>query len=90
VLTIMDNRSANNESATDSDSNVKAFLDQNDFWTLQDTDGEQEVMLTRSFDDEQIVSSTTHSNSMLALTIIADCCIQHRRLQCPWTDRGTG
>ena len=54
------NRSANNESTTDSDSNVKAFLDQNDFWKLQDTDGEQEVMLTRSFDDEQIVNKTSY------------------------------
>ena len=88
VLTIMGDRSANNESTTDSDSNVKAFLDQNDFWTLQDTDGEQEVMLTRSFDDEQIVSSTGCTRSMIIL-IIKDCCVQHRRLQCPWSG-GTG
>ena len=58
VLILLLYRSANNESTTDSDSNVKAFLDQNDFWSLQDTDGEQEIMLTRSFDDEQIVRQT--------------------------------
>lgn len=52
---MMNDRSANSESTTDSDSNVKAFLDNNDFWTLQDAEGEQDVMLTRKFDDEQIV-----------------------------------
>ena len=55
-LIVMAYRSSNNDSNTGSDSNVKVFLDQNDHWSLQDTDGEQEVMLTRSFDeDEKIV-----------------------------------
>ena len=55
-LILMAYRSSNNDSSTGSDSNVKVFLDQNDHWSLQDTDGEQEVMLTRSFDeDEKIV-----------------------------------
>lgn len=38
----------------DSDSNVKAFLDQNPDWTLEDNDGEQEVVLRRKYDDEDI------------------------------------
>lgn len=44
----------NTESQADSDSNVKGFLEQNDFWTLNAPEGEQEVTLTRQYDDETI------------------------------------
>ena len=55
VLILVNRRSSNNDSNTGSDSNVKTFMDQNDHWSLQDIEGEQEVMLTRDFDDEKIV-----------------------------------
>ena len=47
--------SENSDSQTDSDSNVKAFLDQNDFWQMEDKEGEQDVVLRREYDDEDIV-----------------------------------
>jgi complement component 1 Q subcomponent-binding protein len=49
----------NNENSTDSDSNVKAFLDQQSDWSIEDKAGEQDVFLTRTYDDEQIVCSNT-------------------------------
>ncbi|KAK3715561.1 Mitochondrial acidic protein mam33 [Vermiconidia calcicola] len=49
--------SENNESTTDSDSNVKTFFDENDFWSVEDKEGEQDVVLKRSYDDEQITVS---------------------------------
>ncbi|KAK5172681.1 Mitochondrial acidic protein mam33 [Saxophila tyrrhenica] len=49
--------SENSESSTDSDSNVKTFFDQNSFWSVEDKSGEQDVFLTRSYDDENITVS---------------------------------
>ena len=57
-------RSENNESSTDSDSNAKAFLDQNDFWQIEDKEGEQEVLLRRQYDDEHIVCNYWKSCAM--------------------------
>lgn len=55
--------SENNESSTDSDSNVKTFFDQYDFWSVEDTSGEQDVLLKRSYDDEQIVRTKAGSTT---------------------------
>ena len=46
----------NTESSADSDGNVKAFLDQND-WQVTDRDGEQDIILHRKYDDEDITVS---------------------------------
>jgi hypothetical protein len=62
VLILVDCRSSNNDSNTGSDSNVKVFMDQNEHWSLQDIEGEQEVMLTRDFDDEKIVCPSFESS----------------------------
>lgn len=48
--------SDNSEAGTDSDSNVNSFLDQSE-WTVKDVEGEQDVLLEKSFDDEKIVST---------------------------------
>ncbi|EMD00016.1 hypothetical protein BAUCODRAFT_361176 [Baudoinia panamericana UAMH 10762] len=44
------------ESSTpaESDSNISNFLGQNPHWTVHDVQGEQEVMLTRKYEDEDI------------------------------------
>ncbi len=85
--------SENNESSTDSDSNVKTFFDQYDFWSAEDTSGEQDVLLKRSYDDEQIVRSNT-SRAMLKLVANGmggtDGQLQHRRLQLANGARGRG
>lgn len=47
--------SENSESSTDSDSNVNSFIDQSE-WTVRDVEGEQDVLLEKSYDDETIVS----------------------------------
>ncbi|KAM3417771.1 hypothetical protein BST61_g6000 [Cercospora zeina] len=46
----------NDESATEagSDQNIAQFKDQNPFWTFEDVAGEQDVFLTRKYEDEQI------------------------------------
>jgi complement component 1 Q subcomponent-binding protein, mitochondrial len=49
--------SENSKSQTDSDYNVQAFLSQNDYWTLEAKDGEQEVLMRRQYDDEEIFVS---------------------------------
>ncbi|KAI7232907.1 hypothetical protein KC330_g5691 [Hortaea werneckii] len=46
-----------NASPADSDSNIAAFTSQNPHWSIHDTPGEQEVTLTRQYDDETITVS---------------------------------
>ncbi|KAI6848882.1 hypothetical protein KC327_g1458 [Hortaea werneckii] len=46
-----------NASPADSDSNIAAFTSQNPHWSIHDTPGEQEVTLTRKYDDETITVS---------------------------------
>ncbi|KAI6877702.1 hypothetical protein KC363_g4146 [Hortaea werneckii] len=46
-----------NASPADSDSNIAAFTAQNPHWSIHDTPGEQEVTLTRKYDDETITVS---------------------------------
>ena len=45
----------NDGQTTDSDSNVQQFLDQNSYWEVEDKEGEQQVTLKRTYDDETIV-----------------------------------
>ena|ERR1700761_1886541 len=45
----------NDASTTDSDSNVQQFLEQNSYWQVEDKEGLQDVVLRRTYDDEQIV-----------------------------------
>ncbi len=45
----------NNQAETDSDSNVKAYLEQNSQWTLSTEEGEQDVLMQKTYDDEEIV-----------------------------------
>ena len=52
--------SENSETNHDSDSGVSDFLGRNDFWTLKDTEGEQDVVLERAYDgDEKIVRNSS-------------------------------
>ncbi|KAI6807850.1 hypothetical protein KC367_g6101 [Hortaea werneckii] len=46
-----------NASPADSDSNIAAFTSQNPHWSIHDIPGEQEVTLTRKYDDETITVS---------------------------------
>lgn len=46
-----------NSSPADSDSNIETFKSQNPSWEIVDTDGEQEVLLKRKYDDEDITVS---------------------------------
>ena len=44
----------NEDNQADSDSNVQQFLAQNDFWTRSESATNNEVLLTRTYDDETI------------------------------------
>jgi len=46
-----------NSSPADSDSNIETFKSQNSHWEIQDKAGEQEVLLTRKYEDEHITVS---------------------------------
>lgn len=46
--------SEESEQQAGSDSNVEQFKAENPFWEIQDTKGDQDVFLTRKFDDETI------------------------------------
>jgi complement component 1 Q subcomponent-binding protein, mitochondrial len=48
----------NNDTNTDSDGNVKQFFDNNSFWSVEDIEGEQDVTITRQYDDETIVRTS--------------------------------
>ena len=49
--------SEENSAPADSDSNIQHFLSQNSQWSLEDTEGEQEVLLKRKYEDEEITVS---------------------------------
>ena len=46
-----------NSAPADSDSNIETFKQQNPHWSIHDKAGEQEVLLTRKYDDEDITVS---------------------------------
>jgi complement component 1 Q subcomponent-binding protein len=45
----------NNNAETASNTNVKSFMDENAAWEFEDNQGEQDVLMKRTYDDEQIV-----------------------------------
>lgn len=53
----IDLESEDNANPADSDGNIELFKTQNPDWTIEDTQGEQDVLLTRKYDDETITVS---------------------------------
>jgi len=47
----------NSDAQADSDANVQQFLEQNSEWSLKATEGQQDVVLSRQYDDETITVS---------------------------------